>query len=108
MDTLLQLLTLATAFVSLIALIDMAVSLRGLRLSFDRARSALRTTPYTNVVGIHEHSPGGNTIWVFRRGRWEVDATDCQPGYEPGLPPQFQGPFEGYRVRQPCRPERKA
>ena len=103
MSILIQIITVAIFAASLIALLDIAYSLRVLRDSYVARRQAIRTVPYTSVWD--DPLPvGGEAIWIFKSGKWTLsDKSGCRPGFEPGPPPSFKGEFEGHSVRQACR-----
>jgi hypothetical protein len=103
---LLQILTVAIAGVSLVALVDIAISMRTLRASYIPKREALRVVPDTSKrdTSAWPYPTGGDSLWVYRKreNQWELEASNCQPGFEPGPPPGKPGLHDGYRVRRPC------
>jgi hypothetical protein len=107
---LLQTLAVVIGGFSLVALVDVALSLRSVRVSVSQGRTAIRTLPLASLSGPDgcKSPAGGEAIWQFRQGKWELDESRPQPGYEPGPPPTFPGGYEGHRVRQSCVPRRKA
>jgi hypothetical protein len=108
MSILLQIAALAISAVSLVALTDIALSLRKLLETYIPRYKALRTvTRSGGWDGLPSHC--GDAVWVFRDGRWSLsDESNCQPGCEPGPPPKFDGEFDGHTVRKPCRRRPKA
>ena len=42
----------------------------------------------------------GFAVWVFREGHWKLSENHCAPGFEPGAPPLLPGAHEDYRIRQ--------
>lgn len=110
MAILLQMLAVAIGGLSLVALVDIALSLRAVRSSYEPRRQAIRIVRDTSARDTSQwnYPKGGDAIWVFREKKWVLEASDCQPGYEPGPPPQSPGAYEGHRVRRKCLPSGKA
>jgi hypothetical protein len=103
MILLLQIVTVSISALSLYALADIARSVRELLNTDIPKNRAIRTVSMTGKqFSLPSH--GGDAVWVYRKGSWSLsDEGNCQPGYEPGTPPKFQGEFDGHTVRRPCR-----
>jgi hypothetical protein len=99
---LLQALTAAIAAVSLVKLYEIALSVRALRNSYQTKVKAIRTVMLTTSQVAHQ-AAGGEVVWAFRGGKWQMSENNCRPGYEPGPPPKRSGAFEGESLRYPCR-----
>ncbi len=54
---------------------------------------------YQGVMG----SPGGYAIYVYRAGRWEIEADLSAPGYEPSSP-TLGGAYEGQVIKKESAP----
>jgi hypothetical protein len=50
-------------------------------------------------------TPAGYAIYVYRGGRWDLEADLSQPGYEPA-PPGIAGAYEGQAVKKESLPMR--
>ncbi len=93
---------LATAalFVLLGVVIDIAVSVRRLRSVVANGLHYLMFEYHAYPTGHSYKYEGGFCIWVFRGGKWTLEADFCEEGYEPGAPPARTGEMEGYAIRQ--------
>ena len=100
MTTVIQLLMLACALAVSVALIVLAYDVRKVRHVVHKLGN--RPPKSSQDVGVFS-SPCGFAIYVFRKGRWELESDLSAPGCEPS-PPSIPGAFEGHVVKKESRP----
>ena len=101
-----------TQFIVSLSVIVAAGSLVGILLELQRLRRAMETRRLfsLNTHGLRASPSGGRgvapaeaaagfAIYVFREGRWHLEADLSAPGCE-ATPPTIEGRFEGQVVRQ--------
>lgn len=95
--------------VSASSLVLVAVELRGIRrrLDSDRALSGRGSDWDRNPIHVKHHHPGsvlhpGFAVFVYRRGRWELESDLSAPGYEPSAP-SIAGAYEGQVIKKESR-----
>lgn len=94
-------LAVAALFVLLGVVIDIAVNVRRLRSVVTNGLHYFMFEHHAYPSGpVYNRYEGGFCIWVFRGGKWTLEADFCEEGYEPGAPPSRTGDIEGYAIRQ--------
>jgi hypothetical protein len=107
MDQLVQYIACAGIAVSAAALAFVGTELRRFRVQLkDEGLRVITkegvshsTSRMMGVMG----SPAGYAIYVYREGRWDLEADLSQPGYEPA-PPGIAGAYEGQAVKKESLP----
>ncbi len=107
MDNALGMMVLVSLIVAGFAQVFMAVELRRIRMALTKS------LPEPVGVTSHHHpvlagmaaSPAGYAIYVYRAGRWELEADLSAPGYEPSSP-TLQGAYEGQVIKKESAPAR--
>lgn len=109
MNPLTQLVISVASIVAASALAGILWELQALRRTIESKRlfnlepDGLRVSPSGNV-GISTTAAAGFAIFVFREGRWHLEADLSTPGCE-ATPPAIAGRFEGQVVRKESSPK---
>ena len=104
MDQALTVLVLVALIVSGSAQVFMALELRRMRSRLAILRGPdIRTSHYSPKFAGAMGSPSGYAIYVYRSGRWELEADLSAPGFEPSAP-GLQGTYEGQVIKKESAP----
>lgn len=96
-----------------VVLIVIAVASVAIAVELDLIRRSLpRKSLHTRVFSSHNHHQGppgvtgsvaGYAIYVYRQGRWIIEADLSSPGHEPS-PPTMPGGYEGHVLKKESMP----
>ncbi len=96
----------AVLFVSGSVQVFMALELRRMRLKLSEPAGG-ELVAHTSHHDAHldgiRGSRHGYAIYVYRRGRWEVEADLSAPGFEPSMP-GLKGAYEGQVLKKESAP----
>jgi hypothetical protein len=111
MDQLVQYITCGGIAVSAVALAFVGMEIRKFRVQLKHEGLRMITKseiPFASsrMLGVMG-TPAGYAIYVYRDGRWDLEADLSQPGYEPA-PPSIAGAYEGQAVKKESLPMRDA
>ncbi len=109
MDSALGMLVVIALVASGSAQVFMAMELRRMRLGLvaregygdEDEHTSHHSPTFRGVAG----SPAGYAIYVYRAGRWELEADLSAPGYEPSSP-TLHGAYEGQVIKKESAPAR--
>jgi hypothetical protein len=99
----------ACVLISTFSLLYIAFESRRLRIHVARTLPrAPAGYPIEDGISRRQHagattSPAGHAIYVYRQGRWELEADLSAPGFEPS-PPSIPGAYESQVIKKESRP----
>jgi hypothetical protein len=78
--------------------------LKDIRTLLLSGRGDLRGADWLIQASVHQHmgelASGFFTIWEWHEQQWKLKTTLLPHGVDPGLPPDYQGSFEGECVKK--------